>query len=129
MVYNKILDFSQLFLDQLIDCITENKKPTYVPYARWLRLILARDEGYIDIHGIIIPIPVLSSKIINAAFIDGEKNIIQRMGNWIANLYTVESSNSEEEDNEVDEHENGDDEEGVMKKKTLMLKKMSLSLI
>lgn len=75
----------------MIDCITRNKKLAYVPYPRWLGIILARDEGYIDNHGIIIPIPALSLKIINVAHIDGEKNITQIMANWMVNPYINES--------------------------------------
>ncbi|CAI9271293.1 unnamed protein product [Lactuca saligna] len=45
IVCNKRHDFSQLFLDQLIDCITGNKKPTYVLYTSWIGMILVRDEG------------------------------------------------------------------------------------
>ena len=72
---------------------------------------MTRDEGYIDNHGIIIPIPSFSSKIINVAPIDGEKHITQRMENLIANPCIVESSDSEEEDDEVDKKEGDDDEE------------------
>ncbi|CAI9291256.1 unnamed protein product [Lactuca saligna] len=42
IVYNKKLEFAQLFLDQMVNCITGNKKPLNVPYPHWLGLILSR---------------------------------------------------------------------------------------
>ncbi|CAI9293507.1 unnamed protein product [Lactuca saligna] len=58
VVYIKRLDFAQLFLDPVIDCIIGNKK--LAPYPCWLGLILARDEGYFENHGISIPIHAFS---------------------------------------------------------------------
>ncbi|CAI9287306.1 unnamed protein product [Lactuca saligna] len=102
------------YLSGLIDCITRNKNPTYVPYPCWLGLTLARDkEGYNVNHGDIIPIPTLSSKIISAALSDGDMHITQRMENWIENPYTVESYDSEEEDDDEDNEEGDYDEEEV----------------
>ena len=111
MVCNKILDFAQLFLDQLVECVTGNKKSEYVSYPYWIGLILARNEdGYNFSHGIIIPSPALSSKIISVAPFDGDNHITQRMENWVANAYIVESYDSEEEDDENDDEDN---EEGI----------------
>ncbi|CAI9261561.1 unnamed protein product [Lactuca saligna] len=58
------------------------KKSSYVPYPRWLGLILDHNEEVYSIsHGTIIPIHGLSSKIINAAPSDGDKHITQKMAN------------------------------------------------
>lgn len=65
IVYNKKLDFSQIFLDQVIECISGNKRLVHVPYPRWFGLILSHEEGYVEIHGIVVPIIDLSSKFIN----------------------------------------------------------------
>ncbi|CAI9299140.1 unnamed protein product [Lactuca saligna] len=91
--------------------------PAYVPYPCWLGLILAYDkESYNVNHVYIITIPALSTKIINAAPSNGDMHITQKMVNWIANTYTVESSESEEEDDEDEDkyNEEGDvDQEGT----------------
>lgn len=72
---------------------------------------MARDEEDYNInHGDIIPIPDLSSKIINDAPSDGDMHITHRMENYIENPYTIESFYSGEEDDE-DNEEGADDEE------------------
>ncbi|CAI9302501.1 unnamed protein product [Lactuca saligna] len=101
IMYNKRLDFAQLFIDQVISYIIGNKKPVNVPYPCWLILILSHKEGYVEIHGIIIPIPTLSLKITNATPYEGEFPITMRMQKWIEKPYVVESFDSEED--------NGDD--------------------
>ncbi|CAI9289934.1 unnamed protein product [Lactuca saligna] len=89
-----ILDYAQLFLDQMIDCIIGNKKPMYVPYPHWHGLILSRKEGFVEIHEIFIPIPALSSKIINVT--------------------ASEDDSKEDNDEDVDKENDEDDyEEGT----------------
>lgn len=98
----------------MIDFITGNKKPMYLPYPFWIRLILAYDEGYFENHGISIPIPSLSSKIINSAPAEDDLHITIRMQKWIDKAYMVESSDSkEEDDDEEDNDEDAKDNEGV----------------
>lgn len=87
MAYNKRLDFAQLFFNQLVKYVTRNKNSTYVPYPCWLGLFLARDEeGYNVNHGVIILIPALSSKIINACPYYRDMNLTKSMEKWVANL-------------------------------------------
>lgn len=77
---HKRLDFGQLFLDQLIECVSGNKKSTYVPYPHLLGLIWAHsEEGYNFNLGVIIPIVVLSSKITNIAPSNGDMHITHNM--------------------------------------------------
>lgn len=71
--------------------------------------MVRNEEGYNISHKIIIHIHTLSSKIISNAPYDGDKHITQRMENWIANPYTVESFNSAEEDDENDGEDNEED--------------------
>lgn len=94
----------------MIDCITGNKKPSYVPCPCWLGLILSRDEGYIENHGISIPIPTLSSRIINTDPSDDDLHITKIMKKWIAKPYVVESYEFEEEDDEDVDEEGVDNE-------------------
>lgn len=121
MACNKRLYFSQLFFDQLVESIIGNKKLTYFPYPRFLALIMAcTGEGYNVNHGVSIPLPVLSSKIINARTNDGDMHLTQSMKNWVVNRYVVETYDSKEEDDEgnnengkvdVDGEEDANDEE------------------
>lgn len=74
------------------------------------------EEGNNTSHGIIIPIPDPSSKIINIYPSDADKHIAQIMANWIENPYIVESFGFEEENDEnydEDDVEGTDDEEDV----------------
>lgn len=60
------------------------------------------------------PFQFLSLKIIIATPSKDDLHITQRMSNWIANPYSVESSDSEEEedeDNDEEEDDNGEDAE------------------
>lgn len=119
MSCNKSLDFTQLFFDQLVECFTRNKKPTYVPCPRWIALIMAQARvGYIVNHGVSMPIPVLSSKIINVDTSDGDMHLTQSKESWDGNLYVIETLDSKEED-----------DEGTMKMKgmMLMMRKMKLT--
>ncbi|CAI9283014.1 unnamed protein product [Lactuca saligna] len=91
--------------------LSRNKKLVYVPHPYKLRLILAHDEEAYNVdRRDIIPIPSLSSMIINVAPSNGDMHITKRMENWIANPYTVEPSDSEKE---YDENDDKDNEEGV----------------
>ncbi|KAL7586034.1 hypothetical protein Lser_V15G42258 [Lactuca serriola] len=103
IVYNKRLDFAQLFLDQMIDSIIANKKPLHVPYPRWLGMILSQDEGYVKNHGIFIPIPAFSLKMINVVPSQGDFPITMRMQKWIEKPCVVESLDSEEDDENDDD--------------------------
>lgn len=102
IVYNKKLNFAKLFLDQMIHYFTRNKKRLNAPYQCWLGLILSCKEGYIESHGIIIPIPALSSKIINVAPSQNDLQITVRMQKWIEKPYVVDSSDHEEDNNNDD---------------------------
>ncbi|CAI9296762.1 unnamed protein product [Lactuca saligna] len=97
----------------MVDCITRNMKPLNVPYPRWRGLILSRKEGCVEIHGIIIPIPALSSKIINVAPSQDDLPITARMKKWIENPYMVESSDSKEDNynDDASNEEDSDDED------------------
>ncbi|CAI9286295.1 unnamed protein product [Lactuca saligna] len=113
MVCNKRLDFAQLFLDQLIDCITRKKKPSYVLDPRWLGLILAHDECYIDNHGSsfqFFPCLQRSSTLLLLM----EKNILLKK--W-QNRWSIPTLLNplilKKRDNEADEEENDDDEQGA----------------
>lgn len=107
MAYNKMLGFGQLVFDQLVKCITGNKKTTYVPYPRWFALIMdCTGVGYNVNYGVSIPIHGLSSKIINAGSNDGDMHLTQNMVNWVENLYVIETSNSKE----LDDERNNEDE-------------------
>ncbi|KAL7603496.1 hypothetical protein Lser_V15G16679 [Lactuca serriola] len=95
----------------MIDCISRNKRPLHVPYLRWFGLILSREEGYVESHGIIIPIPALSSKIVNDAPSKDDFPITAWMQKWIENPYAIESSYSEEDNDndDADDEEDNDD--------------------
>ncbi|CAI9290140.1 unnamed protein product [Lactuca saligna] len=67
-----------------------------VPNIRCLGLNLSHKQGYVESHGIIIPIPTLSSKIINVAPSIDDLCITARIRKWIENPYVVESLDSEE---------------------------------
>ncbi|CAI9300708.1 unnamed protein product [Lactuca saligna] len=82
----------------MVNCITENKKPMNVTYPRWLGRIFSRKEGYVNIHGINIPIPTLSTKIINAGPSKEDD------GN-------DDASNKEDNDDEDDDNDDAGDEE------------------
>ncbi|CAI9275846.1 unnamed protein product [Lactuca saligna] len=56
-----------------------HKQLMNVPYPCWLRLILSREVGSVESHGIIIQIPALSSKIINVAPSERDMPITTRM--------------------------------------------------
>ncbi|KAL7587603.1 hypothetical protein Lser_V15G38004 [Lactuca serriola] len=112
IVDNKKLDFAQILLDHTIKCCSRNKRPVHVPYPRWLGLMLSHEEGYVDSHRIIFPIPALSSKIINVVPSMDDSSIIARMRKWIENPYVVEYSDSEKDnDNDDDGDEEGNDDE------------------
>ena len=82
MAYNKRLDFAQLFFDQLFAYVVANNKPTYVHCPRWIELILAcTREGNNVNHGVSIPVPILSSKIVNVVPTDGDMHLSQSMEN------------------------------------------------
>ncbi|CAI9276880.1 unnamed protein product [Lactuca saligna] len=101
MACNKRLDFAQLFFDQLVECITGNKTPSYVLYPHRLVLILACTEKCYNLnHRISINLPALSSKIINASPIKGFEYLTQPMEDWLANPFAVESSDSDKENDE-----------------------------
>ncbi|CAI9269977.1 unnamed protein product [Lactuca saligna] len=85
--------------------------PLNVPYPRWLGLFLYQKEGYVESHGIIIPIPVLSSKIIYAALLKDHLPFPTRMQMWTEKPYVIESSYFEEDNSSDDasDEENNDD--------------------
>ncbi|CAI9269110.1 unnamed protein product [Lactuca saligna] len=92
MACNKRLNFSRLFFNKMFEFITGNKKPTYVPYPRWLALILAHvGEGYNVNHVISFQIPSLSLKIISSP-INGDANLTMYMENLVVHPYEVEDS-------------------------------------
>ncbi|CAI9282313.1 unnamed protein product [Lactuca saligna] len=64
----------------------------------------------VESHGIIIPIPSLSSKIINVAPIQVNLPITMRMQKWIEKPYVVESY--EFEDDDKNDKEDGNEEDG-----------------
>lgn len=58
---DKDLNFAQLFFDQLVECISGNKRPIYVPCPCWIALILAHGGiGYNINHMVPIPYLILS---------------------------------------------------------------------
>ncbi|CAI9279612.1 unnamed protein product [Lactuca saligna] len=89
----------------------------YVSYPHWIGLILYREESYVEIHGITIHIPALSSKIINTTPTTDDLHIIVKIQKWIEKPYVVESYESEEENDEDNDEEGtnngerGDEEE------------------
>lgn len=86
----------------MIECCSGNKTPMHVPYPCRLGLTLSREEGYVKSHGIFIPIPALSSKIINVVPSIDDLSITARIRKQIENPYVVESSDSKEDDENVD---------------------------
>ncbi|CAI9282533.1 unnamed protein product [Lactuca saligna] len=86
----------------------------HVPYLCFLGLILSREEGYVEIHGIIIPNLDISSKTINPTPSEGDLIITEKMQKWINKPYGCESSDSEEE-NDEDNKEVDDEEKDIDK--------------
>ncbi|CAI9284735.1 unnamed protein product [Lactuca saligna] len=75
-----------------------------------LGLILSREEDYVEIHGIIIPILALSSKIINAAPSKDDFPITARMQKWTENPYVlVIKKGMIREDTDKDENDSAAD--------------------
>ncbi|CAI9281127.1 unnamed protein product [Lactuca saligna] len=85
-----------------------------VTYPYWLGSILAREEGYTKNHGLTIPIPTLSLKIINVPMSEDYLHITLRIQKSIHKPDVVESSNSIEEDDEDDGEESTNNEEEVV---------------
>lgn len=74
----------------MVECFTGNKKCDYVPYARWLALLLARTTGYYINHGESMPFPVISSKIIHVFLAGEDPRLTQYMKNQVHNPYEIE---------------------------------------
>ncbi|CAI9302751.1 unnamed protein product [Lactuca saligna] len=71
-----------------------------------LKLLLKK---VVRLHGIIFPIPALSSKIIIDSPSKDDMSITARMQKWTEEPYVVESSNSEEDnDDDVGDEEDND---------------------
>lgn len=104
---DKKLNFIQLFFDQLIECISGKKRPTYVPYPRWLVLFLVHaGMGYNINREESIPIHVLSSRIINVRPVDGDPYLSNPMMSWIQNPYEAK----EHQENTISDPETNDEE-------------------
>ncbi|CAI9279422.1 unnamed protein product [Lactuca saligna] len=94
----------------MIDGITGNKKPVYVPYPRWFGLMLYHEEGNVGSHGIIIPIAALSSKIIYVTPPEDVFLITKKMKKLIEKPYVVEFFDSQEDNDENSDEEDPNDE-------------------
>ncbi|CAI9299322.1 unnamed protein product [Lactuca saligna] len=94
MTCKKGLVVPQLFFDQLVECITGNKRPTYVPYPLRLALIMTpTKEGYNVNHIVSIELPFLSSKTINAKSIKEDTHLDE----------VDDEGNDEDEEDDVDD--------------------------
>jgi len=104
---NKRIDYAQLFFDQITEFVCANKRPSYVPFPRWLSLILQyQSRGYKVNSGDEMDFPKMSTKNIKVAIRKDDVPMTRRMISWINQPYTADRPQLPEDDLE-------DDDEGI----------------
>ncbi|KAL4583300.1 hypothetical protein LXL04_007870 [Taraxacum kok-saghyz] len=91
LLYNKRTDYARLFFDQLVHLISGSRRSTYVPYPRWLALVLdIFYAGYMVNRGPEVDTPLLSNRIIQELPNPEDVFMTETMLGYIDNPFTLD---------------------------------------
>ena len=91
LVYNKRTDYAKLIFDHLVDLISGPRRSNYVPFPRWIALVLEYfHQGYNINSGPECDVPTLSSRIIQDLPGPDDVYMTQKMFDWIENPYEAD---------------------------------------
>ena len=91
LVFNKRTNYAQLFFDQLMDMISATRRSNYVPFPRWIALILENfNQGYNINSGPEHQFSLLSPRIIQGVPQPDDVYMTEKMLDWINNPYTAD---------------------------------------